>query len=191
MPFPHVVLLVLLCCCWFTGGCAPLIVAGAAGAGYVATHEEPRGKVEQFFDDLGRSIRQTTRRITADDRPSARRSSNARPAEDQGGFSLAMIRSSLAPAKVKPGDSVTLTLQYRVSGAPDQGVGIREKSTLFKDGKELTVLREGTADRENGTWESTLTFAVPASARSGKYAVILQVSGQGKSRSVRRLFTVQ
>ena len=31
------------------GGCAPLVFTAGAGAGYVATQEKPRNKVEAFF----------------------------------------------------------------------------------------------------------------------------------------------
>ncbi len=167
-------------------GCVPLIFTAGAGAGYVATHEEPRSKVGDFFDDLGKSIRQTTRKIKGE--PASRRPASS---SVQSGLALKIQRSTLAPADVHTGEQITLTLQYVVSGAPEQGVTIREKSSLSGDGKELTVLKDESSEKENGTWENTLSFSVPVSAKPGKYMVTLQISAQGQTRSARRSFTVR
>jgi len=170
----------------FLHGCAPLVFTAGAGAGYVATQEEPRSKIEVFFDDLGRSIRQTTRRITGG--ASGRRPSAPAPS---GGFALKIQRSTLAPTEVRTGEQVTLTLQYLITGAPDKGVKIRERSSLSSGGKELTVLKDESSDKENGIWENTLSFTVPESAQPGKYVVTLQISAQGQTRSTRRSFSVR
>lgn len=185
---PGQLLFVLLVAASFllTGCAAPLVITAGAGAGYVATREKPRSAVEAFFDDLGRSIRQTTRRITGE--PSGRRSAPSAPSR---GFTLKIQRSTLAPTEVDKGEQVTLTLQYLVTGASGKKVTIREKSSLGKDGKELTVLKDESSEKENGKWENTLSFAVPKSARSGKYTVTLQISAQGQIRSTRRSFTVR
>ena len=186
---------------YLLSGCAAplLLTAGAAGAGagYVATQEKPRSQVEIFFNDLGRSIRQTTRRISAGlpgRRPASYREPTSRPSvasEPRSGFALKIQRSTLAPPTVNKGEQVTLTLQYMIMGAPEKGVTIREKSSLNRDGKELTVLKDESSEKENGTWENTLSFAVPASAQSGKFTVTLQISAQGQTRSTRRSFTVR
>jgi len=186
---------------YLLSGCATplLLTAGAAGAGagYVATQEKPRSQVEIFFNDLGRSIRQTTRRISAGlpgRRPASYREPTSRPSvasEPRSGFALKIQRSTLAPPTVNKGEQVTLTLQYMIMGAPEKGVTIREKSSLIRDGKELTVLKEESSEKENGTWENTLSFAVPESAQSGKFTVTLQISAQGQTRSTRRSFTVR
>jgi hypothetical protein len=84
-----------------------------------------------------------------------------------------------------------LTLQYTIIGAPEKGVTIREKSSLSREGKVLTVLKDESSRKENGTWENTLSFAVPKSAKPGKYSVNLQISAQGQARSARRTFTVR
>ncbi len=62
---------------------------------------------------------------------------------------------------------------------------------MSREGKELTVLKDESTERENGTWENTLTFAVPESAQSGKYTVTLRVSAQGQTRTAQRSFTVR
>lgn len=169
----------------FLNGCAPVVFTAGAGAGYVATQEKPRSAIESFFDDLGKSIRQTTRRLTGESKATR----TAVPGY-RGGLALRIKRSTLAPTEVNTGEQVTLTLQYIVLGAPAAGINVRERSSLSKDGKELTVLKDESSQKENGTWENTLSFAVPESAKPGKYTVTLQISTQGQSRSARRTFTV-
>lgn len=186
---------------YLLSGCAAplLLTAGAAGAGagYVATQEKPRSQFEIFFNDLGRSIRHTTRKISGalpGRRPTTYGEARSRrpvaPAP-QSGFALKIQRSTLAPTVVHKGEQVTLTLQYMIMGAPEKGVTIREKSSLNREGKELTVLKEESSEKENGTWENTLSFAVPAGAQPGKYTVTLLITAQGQTRSTRRSFTVR
>lgn len=176
---------ILIATSFLLSGCAPLIFTAGAGAGYVATQEKPRSKVGEFFDDLGTSIRQTTRRITGE--PKEKRSTSPR---SHSGLTLKIQRSTLTPTAVDPGEQVTLTIHYVVSGTLDQKVPIREKSSLSSDGKELAVLKDETNEKENGTWENTLSFTVPVSAKPGRYTVTLLISGQGQTRSTRRSFTV-
>ena len=154
--------LAALACCLLCG-CAPVVFTAGAGAGYVATQEKPRSALEEFFDDLGKSIRQTTRRLTGESK-----STRAAVPGYRGGLALSIRQSTLAPTEVYKGEQVTLTLQYIVLGAPAGGISVRERSSLSKDGKELTVLKDESSQKENGTWENTLSFAVPASAKPGK-----------------------
>ena len=174
-----------LACCLLSG-CAPAVFTAGAGAGYVATQEKPRSALEEFFDDLGKSIRQTTRRLTGESK-----ATRAAVPGYRGGLALSIKQSSLAPTEVYKGEQVTLTLQYIVLGAPAAGITVRERSALNKDGKELTILKDESSQKENGTWENTLSFAVPESAQSGKFTVTLQISAQGQTRSTRRSFTVR
>ena len=154
-----------------------------------------RYQVENFFDDLGRSISQTTRRLTGEDQGSRRpvRSSRTQP-QSQGqspnALTLKVLQTSLKPVSVHPGDKVQVVLRYSISGAPSQGIALQQKSILLQDGKELAVLKEEGSTKEDGEWEDTLSFVVPSSAKAGKYMVTMRISGQGQSRSVQRSFTV-
>lgn len=147
-----------------------------------------RYKVENFFDDLGRSISQTTRRLTGDGQTS-RRPAKTR-STSQGTLVLKVLQTSLKPVSVHPGDQVQVVLRYSIAGASAQGLQLQEKSVLLQDGKELVVLKEETSNKENGEWENTLSFVVPSSAKAGKYMVTMRISGQGQSRTVQRSFTV-
>ncbi len=158
-----------------------LLLAGCAPA----TFKEPLRKVDRFFHDLGRSIKQTTRKITGE-QPTGKQIHY----QPQNGLVLKIKKAAIVPAKVKKDEQVTLTLQYVIMGAPATGLKVMEKSTLLIDGKALTVLKEDSTTKENGTWENTLTFAVPDSAKPGKYTVVTDLSAQGLARSSRRSFTV-
>jgi hypothetical protein len=146
---------------------------------------EPRVSVGTFIDGVGRSIRQTTRRITGE--PAQRPA----PLPPPDGVLLKIERSTLVPTEVYKGEQVTLTLRYQISGAPEKGVTLQEKSTLSRGGKELTVLKEESSEKENGVWENTMRFAVPGSAKPGRYTVTLQISAQGQSQSARHSFLVR
>jgi len=147
-----------------------------------------RHKVENFFDDLGRSISQTTRRLTGDGQNNSRPAKNRSKA--QSALVLKVLQTSLKPVSVHPGDQVQVVLRYSIAGAPSQGLQLQKKSILLQDGKELVVLKEETSSKENGEWEDTLSFVVPSSAKPGKYMVTMRISGQGQSRTVQRSFTV-
>ena len=153
------------------------------GCAQVEVH---RHKVGAFFDDLGRSIRQTTRQLTQS--AGGRREPAAKPGKR---LALKVLKSSLAPTRVGRGDQVKVLCQYSIAGAPSQGIQLQEKSSLIREGKVLSVLKDDTVMRENGVWENTLTFTVPHSAKTGTYTVKLRLAGQGLSRTVQRSFTVQ
>lgn len=170
-----------------SAGCAPLVFTAGAGAGYAASKPKNRNKVVVFFDDLGHSIKQTTRRLTGS---GTRRRQAPNTAKGQNGLAMKILNCSLAPAKVHPGDQVKVVLQYSITGAPADGADIQEKSSLMFAGKVLTVLKEDTVNRENGEWENTLSFNVPASVTPGKYSLKLRLRSQGASRTVHRSFSV-
>ena len=142
--------------------------------------------MEVFFVDLGRSIRNTTRQLTG-----AVSGRTAQESKAHTRLVLKVLKSSVAPTIVQPGDQVRVLLQYSISGASKQGVQLQEKSSLVKDGAVLSVLKDETVTRGNGSWENSLTFAVPHSAQSGTYTVKLRIGSQGLSRSVQRSFKVQ
>lgn len=175
----------LLCQCTLVG-CAPAFIAAGAGAGYLATHERSRYKVQRFFHDLSRSIKQTTRKVYDEQWTSQHINY-----EQSKGFVLKISKVSLSPQKVAKGGKVKLVVEYVIMGGPEQGVKIEEKQTLLCNGEELTVLNNESTTKENGTWEDTLTFAVPDSAEPGKYVVVQEMKAQGLTRSTRRAFTVQ
>jgi len=168
-------------------GCAPLVLTVGAGTSYAANRARSRSTVEIFFDDLGRSIQQTTRRLTG---TGGRPRKTTSTSKSRNGLALKILQCSLAPSKVHPGDQVKVVLQYSIAGAPTAGVELVEKNSLMQGGKVLTVLKDERSTKESGTWENTLSFAVPQSAKPGEYTVKLQVSSKGTRRTVQRSFSV-
>lgn len=224
---------------FLTGCAAPLFLAAAGGASYLATQKEPMQKIDTFLQDLDKSIKETTRKITgeqptgeaADDKQLGEEIAGDKSAKEisgeqaeeivsekptgklifkkpvgkfadvkrtkkqsgpppQTGLVFTIQKASISPANVKKGEEVKLILQYVIMGAPASGLKVTGKSTLSADGKDLTVLKEESTTKENGTWENTLTFAVPDSATSGKYTITQELSAQELTRSSQRSFTV-
>ena len=185
MPKRLLLTLVLFLHCTLSG-CAPAFIAAGAGAGYLATHEDSRRKVGLFFQDLNRSIQKTTRKIY-DEQWTSRQMAYS----TNSGFILKIRKMSLTPGTVNKGEKVKLIVEYVVMGGPEKGASVEEKQSLFSGGKELTVLNNQTTTKENGTWENTLTFAVPDSADPGKYTVIQVIKAKGLTRTARRSFTIR
>lgn len=224
----------------FLTGCAaaPLLLATGA-AGYLATQEEPRQKFEKFLQDLDKSIKQTTQRISdeqpteeIDSKQPGEKQSGEQPTEEityeepvrriagekpvgkiagqqpvkknavekpvgkqisqnsPSGFVFTFKNASITSDTVKKGEEIRLVLRYVIMGAPAEGVKVAGKSTLSTDGKELMVLDDKSTTKENGTWENTLTFAVPDSATPGKYTITQELSAHGLTRRTQRSFTV-
>lgn len=168
------------------GGCFPLFLAAGAGTGYVIADRESKAKVDKFFSDLERSIRKTTRRIYSEDRTKKKFTAE----QGNGEMVLKIHKDSVSPDKVARGERVRVTIQYAVMGAAEAGVEIQERRALVFGSKELTLLSEDSTIRSNGTWENTLTFAVPASAEPGTYTVTQEIATKGLKRTARSSFKV-
>ncbi len=166
-------------------GCAPAFFAAGAGAGYLVSQKGSLKKVDRFFKNFGRSIRQTTRKIYSEKRTGQQIAYNSKK-----GLVLSIRKNEISPTRVKKGERVKLTLRYVLMGAPASGLQLKEKSRLMHGGKELSVLKTDSTNRENGTWENTLTFVVPESATSGRYTVVQELNVQRVRRSSSRSFTV-
>ncbi|MDX9835832.1 MAG: hypothetical protein RBT36_11580 [Desulfobulbus sp.] len=88
-------ILLLVCGPWLSGCAAPVIIAAGAGTGYVMADDKSRRKVDRFFKDISRSVKQTTRRLT---REQPRKKTTA-PGK-QGRFALRINKTGLHPARV-------------------------------------------------------------------------------------------
>ena len=164
---------------------ALLIATNLLLASYARAFIEPIRTVDNFFQNIGRSIQRTTRKITSE-QPT--RKQNNYQAHNK--LVCTIQKTSIIPDNAAKGTQVTVTLQYVIRGAPPAGLKVTEKSILLADGKELTVLKDESTTKENGTWENTLTFTVPNSATPGKYTVRQELRAQKLIRSAQRSFTV-
>lgn len=170
----------------FLPGCVPLFVAVGAGTGYLVADQDSRQKVDHFFQDLSKSIRKSTRRLYGE-----QRTKDQNAYQKSAGFMLTVQEDALSPTSVLPGEQINLRVQYAIMGAPATGIPIKKRRTLFFKGKQITVINNESTTRTNGTWENTLTFAVPKSAQPGAYTVKQEISAQGTTRSTQRTFMVR
>ncbi len=153
-----------------SGGCAPVFLATGAGVGYYAGNKKAARKVNRFFHDLAESIRTSSRRTSG-----ARQTEKAYGRGTESGPRLRLETSVLVPVKVARGEQVTTAITYAVLGAPAGGIRVEETRELWQGSRKLSLLRRETITRKNGTWESTLIFRVPQSARPGRYRVVQYV----------------
>ncbi|HHD62821.1 MAG TPA: hypothetical protein ENK96_00320 [Desulfobulbaceae bacterium] len=167
-------------------GCAPLILAAGAGAGYLAVDKRAARKVDQSLRDLSKSITISSRRILGN-----RRTEKKYRYKRGSGSTVRLQETSLAPGTVHRGDRVTSILVYGVLGAPADGLIIREKRELWFNNKKLCTLRDESISRKNGTWKSRLVFKVPGSAANGTYIVKQQISYKGKKQRSKKEFIVR
>ena len=114
--------LLVVACCWLLQGCIPLFVAAGAGAGYLAADKKAARKVDRFLQDLLKSSRTSSSRISG-----ARKSG-----KDEKGVapSVRLQETSLKPSTVSKGDSVTAVVVYGVvGGAAEEGVTERNSGS--------------------------------------------------------------
>jgi hypothetical protein len=74
------------------------------------------------------------------------------------------------------GDEVVVAVEYALGGAPSNGVEVNESRVLWFNGEQIASLNKDVETRDNGTWESMLSFRVPTVAENGSYEVIQKLS---------------
>ena len=98
--------------------------------------------------------------------------------EPEQGFMLELRDGEVSPKTVKPGDTVTATVEYATLGT-GAGVEVEESRTLRKGNEVLAELDRETVTRTDGTWQNALEFKVPKSAKAGEYTVTQRVKASG------------
>lgn len=79
----------------------------------------------------------------------------------------------------KAGENVTVRVAYIVMDSTQNQIPVHEKKTLWYQGDQKAVFEDTTINRENGTWESRITFQLPENAKKGEYHVRQDInSGQ-------------
>ncbi|MEA2116760.1 MAG: hypothetical protein U9P36_15460 [Thermodesulfobacteriota bacterium] len=164
-------------------GCAPLILAVGAGAGYLVADKKAARKVDRFFKDLWKTSSTSARRI------SGTRKTKKKYKYKQGSEPTVRLQeTSLRPSTVARGESITVVVIYGVMGGPSGGLIVTEKKELWFNTKRLTVLQDESVTRENGTWKSRLVFKVPESADKGTYTVKQSIVFKGKKSKSEKKF---
>ncbi len=164
------------------GGCAAVVV----GATAAMSNEKSRTKVVGFVEELSESIER-----------SIRKTNSAGAAEQQTGYKsgdgvvLRLYSSSIEPRVVDPGGEVVVKIEYALVGTPDDGVNVKERRLLRFNGKQLASLNNDVERRDNGTWESALSFRVPNVAQEGSYEVFQELETSGRSVTSSVVFEVR
>ncbi len=84
---------------------------------------------------------------------------------------------SIEPTKTfKAGDNVTARVTYILIDSKHSKVPVHEKKTLWYNGKQEAVFEDTVIQRENGTWESLITFQLPEDAQKGTYLIRQDIS---------------
>lgn len=160
----------------FLTGCLPVIIAAGAGASYLSTTPEALAKVDAYFADIDRSIQRKFNKTSTESQ-----TKKQLEYKKSQGLIIELVGYELSPKEVKPGDKVTVTIQYAVLGATsDSGIEVEENKTLWFGDHQTAVLANDKVSRKNGTWESVLTFQVPVKVQAGKYKVKQSISSNDK-----------
>lgn len=104
---------------------------------------------------------------------------------------LQIQESRIQPSSViKRGDKVTVAVQYVVMNDVDSGCTVKETKSIWHDGVQESVLDESLVQRENGTWESTISFELPENAQPGEYEIRQVIATNEQTRVSAVPFTV-
>ncbi len=117
---------------------------------------------------LFKKVKNDVKNIAADIKE-ATRTNTAGNDEDSPELSIASF--TVSPHKVRKGGQVTVKVRYIVRGARKDGLTITESKHLLYNNQTTASLDSKKVKRENGTWESTTSFKVPRSAKTGKYKI--------------------
>ena len=146
-------------------GCAAAVVAGAVGAGYLATDEEAGESVNDFFENI------FSRQVS--DTEKTRKALNYR---DSQGLVVRLFDQSVRPKQVKPGQTITVSLEYAVMGAPKDGTVLRLQQNLWYKKERMGEVFNRRFKRTDGTWEDKFKINVPETAEAGGYALGILMS---------------
>jgi predicted small secreted protein len=81
-----------------------------------------------------------------------------------------------SPTAIRPGGTVTTSVQYAVLGAGASGITVKETRTLRQNGRIIKQVSSQDFVRTDGTWESTQEINFPSNAPAGTYEVAQTVS---------------
>ncbi len=85
---------------------------------------------------------------------------------------LEVRQKTLAPTDhVKPGESLTVKVTYIVFDERLTAQPVKETKSIWHNGEMVKVLGESEVVRENGTYESLVSFKLPGEIEKGTYEV--------------------
>lgn len=167
------------------------VIGGGAGAliGHQSGHAVEGALIGAAIGGLaGWGIHKVRARQTR----SAAETATAHNYEPSQGVKVAMTEgTSVAPNAVPAGGKVTATMEYAALGTGPNGIPVRERFLLNKDGEQVKELYDSTVTRTDGTWQSPIEFTLPEKAPVGTYVVAQSASAGGRIASKDVAFTVK
>ncbi len=152
-------------------GCAAVVVAGAAGAGYLATDEEAGESASEFFKNI------FSRKVS-----STEKTRETLGYEEDQGLVIRLLDQTVQPKQVRPGETITVTAKYAMMGGAKEGTVLRFRQSLWYKKKRLAEVVDRRFECANGTWEDSFKISVSDMADAGGYAlgIVLSVDGEPK-----------
>lgn len=167
----------------FLQGCVPVVLAAAAGGGYLAADEDAQDDVSGWLDELKKNFKNSK----IGDEKAARKSLAYKEGT---GLVMEINDFTIAPTRVRRGESVTVRVQYAIAGAKSGGVTVTEQQDLWYKDSRIVRLNTQKIIRDNGTWERTSSFKVPVTANYGEHGVKQSIISDGNKLQSIGFFTV-
>jgi len=140
-------------------GCVPVVLVAGAAGGYLTANKKASQKVSTFLGKISAKIKKLNKK---------------------GEVELYKYNLIITPQKISRGKEVTIKTVYGISGAPEKGIEVKERCTLYYKGEKLTVLDQETVTRKNGKWETKFKFRVPRRALKGQYLIRQEITTDSK-----------
>jgi len=131
------------------------------------------------------NIQKNTKKVS--EAATTRANNNYQPGQ---GFVLKNGAGYVAPQKATHGDTVKVSSNYDVMGAPSQGATVREAVTLWYNGQLKGNICDDEVVRNDGTWNIELSFVVPNALQPGTYVIQRDIYYEGSIISQKFDFTV-
>lgn len=99
--------------------------------------------------------------------------------------------TSISPStQFQAGQDVTVRVTYIVFDENKTAVTVREKKTIWHKGNLVTVLEDEEAVRNNGTYESLISFKLPSEVEKGEYELRSDINTDFTSKATSVNFRV-
>lgn len=166
-------------------GCFPVFFIAGAGAGYLATDKNAQKDLNNFLADLSTSTRKKTTKIKSEGK-----TKKTMQHAKGGAPAFELIGCTVTPKKVQRLQQASVRLEYAILGAASSGTEVTETKSLWYGKRKVARLASDTVERTNGTWESILTFTIPASAENGRHSIKQEVTYKKQKIQATAHFTV-
>ena len=98
---------------------------------------------------------------------------------------------SITPSpQIEVGENVTVKVTYILFDENKDKMPVREKKSIWHNGKLVKVLGDAEEDRENGTYESLVSFKLPEEIEKGDYEVHHDITTNSLSTNSTTHFTI-